>query len=86
MIGSGPGPGPGAERYVRPPLVAVEPVPPRVARRRFRLALLVVLVAIAVGAFFLARALLNSGEGNPSLGTAAPPLVDSGVVGAQLGL
>jgi hypothetical protein len=55
------------DSYIRPPLVAIEPPSPRAVRRRFRVVLTIVLVLIAVGAFFLARALLDSGEGNPSL-------------------
>lgn len=57
------------DTYIRPPLVASEPPSARAARTRFRVAMVLMLAAIAVGAFFLARALLSSGEGNPSLGS-----------------
>jgi len=55
------------EDYIRPPTVAVEPGSGRAAVWRFRIAFGLVLAAIAVGVFFLYRALVASpGEGSPS--------------------
>ena len=66
------------ERYVRPPLVAVEPVAPHVARWRFRLVVgLVFLVVLGAIALLLFTVILGNSEGNPGLnpqGLAALPL------------
>jgi hypothetical protein len=56
------------EDYVRPPIVALEP-PDRTWRKwRFRLVILVLLAGLAAGAFFIARAILNSGENGSAQG------------------
>lgn len=57
--------------YIRPPLVADEPPSPRQLKRRGRLILFVIALAVAAGAYLLARALLDGGEGNPAIGNAA---------------
>ena len=63
-----------AERYVRPPLSGREPNPAWIAVWRFRLVLLVLFAALAVGIFFLVRWLVGSpDEGSP--GVSAPPFV-----------
>ena len=64
-----------AEHYVRPPLVAREAPSRRAAQCRFRLVFGLVLLGIAVGVFFLYRALTGSpGEGSPSVAPAPPAL------------
>lgn len=57
-----------AEHYVRPPIVAYEPVSPRVARWRFRI-VVGVFFAVVLGAlaFLLFNVLLSNNEGNPGL-------------------
>ena len=57
-----------AEDYVRPPLVAFEPVSPAVARWRFRLIVgLVFLLVLGGLAVLLFTVLLANNEGNPGL-------------------
>jgi hypothetical protein len=53
-----------AEDYVRPPIVAIERSDQRLRAWRFRLILLLLLVALGVGAFYAAQAVINNGEGN----------------------
>jgi hypothetical protein len=64
-----------AEDYVRPPIVATERPDQRLRAWRFRVILLLLLVALGVGAFYAARAVINNGEGNPQ---AAPSAAVSG--------
>jgi hypothetical protein len=53
-----------AEDYVRPPIVAIEP-PSRLAGVwRFRLVIVLLLAAVAVAMFLIARSIIDSGEGN----------------------
>jgi hypothetical protein len=57
-----------AERYVRPPLSGAEPAPAWIAAWRFRLVLFVLFAALAVGIFFLVRALVGGpDEGSPNI-------------------
>jgi hypothetical protein len=64
------------ERYVRPPLSGAEPGPAWVAVWRFRLVLLVLFAALAVGIFFLVRALIGSpDEGSPGISAPKPVAV-----------
>jgi hypothetical protein len=58
------------EDYVRPPIVALEPASRRVRVWRFRALLLGLLAILAVIIFLVARAIIDSGEGNAQ---AAPP-------------
>ncbi|MBV9486643.1 MAG: hypothetical protein JO246_11350 [Frankiaceae bacterium] len=50
------------EDYIRPPIVALERRSHKFAIWRFRLIILLILVGIAVGAFFVAKVIVNSGE------------------------
>jgi hypothetical protein len=59
-----------AEDYVRPPIVAVEPPDPRLVKWRFRAVIALVLIALALIVFFIAHAIINSG--NPSHVGASP--------------
>ena len=74
-----------AEDYVRPPIVAFEPVSPRVARWRFRLVVgLVFLVVLGGLAVLLFTVLLANNEGNPGInpqGLAHAAAVASGLSG-----
>ena len=56
--------------YVRPPIVAVEPPDPRVVKWRFRAVIALVLIAVALIVFFIAHAIISSG--NPSHATTMP--------------
>ena len=60
------------EDYVRPPTVAMERRTHRVAIWRFRLILFLVVAAIAVGVFFIARAIITSGENGSAQGAPRP--------------
>jgi hypothetical protein len=62
------------EHYVRPPIVALERPSHRLAVWRFRLIVVLLLAAVAVGAFFIARAIVDSGENGNSQGGPAPHL------------
>lgn len=56
------------EDYVRPPIVATETGTGRAAVWRFRIVFGLILLALAVGVFFLYRALTQSpGEGSPGI-------------------
>jgi hypothetical protein len=60
------------ERYIRPPLVALEPRSDRAAIWRFRIVFGLVLVALAVGVFLLYLVLTGgSGEGSPGINQGA---------------
>jgi hypothetical protein len=62
-----------AEDYVRPPLLGAEPRSKTAAVWRFRIAWLIVLLAIAAGLFFLIRHLVSGpGEGSPGVGLPSP--------------
>jgi hypothetical protein len=50
------------EDYIRPPLVALERRSHKAAAWRFRVIIFLLLAALALGAFFVARAIINSGE------------------------
>lgn len=57
-----------AEHYIRPPLVAAEPISPAAARWRFRLVVgLIFLVVLGGIAWLLFAIILGSSEGNPGL-------------------
>jgi hypothetical protein len=61
------------EDYVRPPLLGLEPPSPRAAAWRFRVILLLALLALIAGIVFAIRALVGSnGEGNPGVGLGGP--------------
>jgi hypothetical protein len=66
-----------AERYVRPPLSGSEPPVAWVAVWRFRLVLLVLFAALAIGIFFLVRMLVGGPEESP--GISAPAMGTAGV-------
>jgi hypothetical protein len=67
-----------AEDYVRPPLVGAEPRSKTAAVWRFRLVLLLLLAAVAVGLFFLIRHLVSGpGEGSPGVGLHAASVLTS---------
>lgn len=51
---------------MRPPIVAVEPPDPQVVKWRFRAIVFLLLAAVAVAVIFIARAIVESGEGNPA--------------------
>jgi hypothetical protein len=53
-----------AEDYVRPPIVALDRRSQRGSKWRFRAVILVVLAAVAVAVFLIARSIIDSGEGN----------------------
>ena len=66
------------EDYVRPPIVAFEPVSPQAARWRFRLVVgLVFLIVLGGLAVLLFTVLLANNEGNPGINPQglAPALV-----------
>jgi hypothetical protein len=65
------------EDYIRPPIVALERRSNKAAVWRFRLIVLVLLAAVAVGAFFIARAIVNSGENTNPQGIPRPLTVSS---------
>lgn len=50
------------EDYVRPPIIAVEPASRQLAVWRFRIVLLLLFAALAVGTFFLVRAILDRSQ------------------------
>lgn len=57
-----------AEDYVRPPIVAFEPISPQAARWRFRLVVgLIFLVVLGGLAILLFTVLLANTEGNPGI-------------------
>lgn len=58
-----------SEDYVRPPIVALEAASRQAGVWRFRIALIVMLAAIAVGIFLIAKAAVGSGEGSPDVGS-----------------
>ena len=60
------------ERYVRPPLSGSEPPAAWVAVWRFRLVLLVLFAALAVGIFFLVRMLVGGPEESPGISAPRP--------------
>jgi hypothetical protein len=62
------------EDYIRPPIVALERPSHTAAVWRFRIVVLVLLAGIAVGAFFIARAIINSGENSNPQGFPHRPL------------
>ena len=66
------------EEYVRPPIVAFEPPDPRLVKWRFRIIVLVLLAAVAVAVFFIARAIINSGEGSPAAASPGVTVVARG--------
>jgi hypothetical protein len=58
-----------SENYVRPPIVAVEPPSRQAAVWRFRITMFLILAALAVGIFLIAKAAVGGGEGSPDVGT-----------------
>jgi hypothetical protein len=56
------------EDYIRPPIVALEPSSRRLAAWRFRLVLLLLFAALAVGTFFLVRAILDRSQNGDAQG------------------
>jgi cytoskeletal protein RodZ len=57
-----------AEHYIRPPLVAVEPLSPAATRWRFRIIVgLVFFVVLGAIALLLFTVILGNSEGNPGL-------------------
>ena len=54
--------------YIRPPIVAIERRTYRLAQLRIRLAILLLLAAVAVGVFFIARAIIDSGQNGNAQG------------------
>jgi sensor domain CHASE-containing protein len=50
------------EDYIRPPIVALEPSSRRFAVWRFRIVLLLLFAALAIGTFFLVRAILDRSQ------------------------
>jgi len=52
------------EDYVRPPVVALEAQSQFLRRWRFWALIFVLLLGLAVGIFFLAKAVIGTGEGN----------------------
>ncbi len=64
---------PAAERYVRPPLTAVEPLPRAALVRRRRLLLPAVLLALAALAAGADRAIQGTAEQDPGVTTPAAP-------------
>jgi hypothetical protein len=63
-----------SEDYVRPPIVAIEPPNQRAAVWRFRIVVLVLLLGLAVAIFFIAKAAIGGGEGNPGVGGGTLPV------------